>query len=108
MPSNHFIVFITSPDRATADEIADTLVGDGHAACVNIIPGLTSIYRWQGEVHRDEEWLLIAKTAQSAYRRLEETVLRLHPDDVPEIVAAPLEQGLSDYLHWVTLQTQRD
>lgn len=108
MASEHLIVFATCPDRATADEIADSLVHDGHAACVNIIPGLTSIYRWQGEVHRDEEWLLIAKTTGGAYRRLEETVLRLHPDDVPEIVAAPLEHGLSDYLNWVSVQTAGD
>ncbi|HKJ95642.1 MAG TPA: divalent-cation tolerance protein CutA [Gammaproteobacteria bacterium] len=108
MPAAHLVVLSTCPDRDVAEEIADTLVDDGHAACVNIVPGLTSVYRWAGEVHRDEELLLIAKTTATAYRKVEETILRLHPDELPEVIAVPLEAGLNDYLHWVTLQTTRD
>jgi periplasmic divalent cation tolerance protein len=105
MASDYLIAFITSPDRATADRIADALVEGGHAACVNIIPGLTSVYYWQGEVHHDEEWLLLAKTTSRAWPKLEQCVADVHPDDVPEVVAAPLEHGLPSYLQWVREQT---
>lgn len=105
MASEYLIVFITSPDRATADRIADTLVDGGHAACVNIIPGLTSVYYWQGEVNHDEEWLLLAKTTSRAWPKLEQAVADTHPDDVPEIVAASLEEGLPSYLQWLREQT---
>ncbi len=108
MASEHLVVLSTCPDRASADEIAATLVEDGHAACVNIVPGLTSVYRWKGELHRDPELLLLIKTTREAYRGVEETVVRLHPDELPVVIALPLQSGLGDYLHWVTLQTRRD
>ena len=105
MSSDYLIVYITSPDRATAERVADALVDGGYAACVNIIPGLTSVYYWQGEVHHDEEWLLLAKTSRRAWPKLEHCVIENHPDDVPEIVAAPIEEGLPSYLQWVREQT---
>ncbi len=108
MASEHLVVLSTCPDRRAADEIAGALVEDGHAACVNIVPGMTSVYRWQGQVHRDPELLLIVKTTREAYRRVEETVLRLHPDELPEVIALPLQGGLGDYLHWVGVQTRQE
>lgn len=105
MDSEHLMAFCTCPNPEVAGEIADTLVGDGHVACANIVPGLTSVYAWKGEVHRDPEALLIMKTTRAAWRRLEETILRLHPDELPEIIAVPVTRGLNDYLAWVTYQT---
>lgn len=106
MADGHLVVLSTCPDRDSAEEIATALVEDGHAACVNVVPGLTSVYRWQGSTHHDSEFLLVIKTTRESYRRTEETILRLHPDELPEVIALPVEKGLSDYLHWVTLQTR--
>lgn len=103
--ATHLILLCTCPNMEAAREIASTLVEDGAAACVNIIPGLTSVYRWQGETQTDTELQLIVKTTSGAYRRAEETIQRLHPYELPEIIAVPVVKGLSDYLHWMTLQT---
>lgn len=108
MNEHHLVGLSTCPDSATASEIAETLVEDRLAACVNIVPGLTSIYRWKGETCRNQEWLLVMKTTRKRWKKLEETVLRLHPDDVPEIIAVPVTTGLNDYLAWVTYQTSID
>jgi periplasmic divalent cation tolerance protein len=108
MDATHLVLLCTCPNMDIAREIAGTLVEDGVAACVNILPGLTSVYRWQGETHEDAELLLLAKTTSKAYRRAEETIQRLHPYELPEIIAVPVTKGLSDYLHWMTLQTQSD
>lgn len=108
MSDEHLVGLSTCPNMDIATEIADTLVEDGLAACVNIVPGLVSVYRWKGETHRDREWLLIMKTTRQAWRKLEETVLRLHPDELPEIIAVPVSSGLNDYLAWVTYQTSPD
>ncbi len=105
MADEHLIALSTCPNRALAEEIAEAVVERGHAACVNIIPAMTSVYRWKGEIHRDEEVLLIMKTTTAAWRRLEAAVLELHTEELPEIIAVPVSRGLSDYLAWVTYQT---
>lgn len=107
MASGHLIVLSTCPDRGTADGIADALVAGRHAACVNIVPGLTSVYRWQGKVHHDTELLLVIKTTEAAYPGLEAEVRRLHPDELPELVAVPLQGGLAGYLDWMTQETNQ-
>ena len=99
------VTLITAPQRSVAEAIAEALVARHHAACVNIIPGLTSVYRWAGRIERDEEWLLIAKTTTAAYAGLEACVLELHPDELPEIVALPVTGGLAGYLAWVDTTT---
>ena len=103
--TRRLVTLTTCPNRAVADALADALVERRHAACVNIIPGLTSVYRWEGRVERDEEWLLVAKTTAAAYAGLEACVLDLHPDELPEIVALPVETGLAGYLAWVGEET---
>ncbi|WP_457629311.1 divalent-cation tolerance protein CutA [Oceanithermus sp.] len=95
------VALITVPDEETARRIARALVEEGLAACVNLVPGLTSIYTWQGEMHEDAEWLLLAKTTAKAYPRLETRVSELHPYEVPEVLALPVERGLDRYLAWV-------
>lgn len=102
------LVMSTCPDKQSADTIAAALVEGGHAACVNIVPGLTSVYRWQGRIERDSELLLLVKTTSEAYPRVQETLRRLNPNELPEIIAVPVERGLTDYLNWVSQQTAQE
>lgn len=95
------VVLITVPSEEVARSIARALVEERLAACVNILPGLTSVYRWQGEVVEDQEVLLIVKTTTFAFPRLKERVLALHPYTVPEIIALPIAEGHGAYLSWL-------
>ena len=95
------VVFCTCPDLATAESIAETLVNEQLAACVNLLPALTSIYRWQGQVQRDTECLLLIKTHSMVYPQLEARILALHPYQVPEIIALPIQAGSAIYLDWI-------
>lgn len=108
MTTNCLLVLSTCPDQDSAEAIATALVEGAHAACVNIVPGLTSVYPWQGRIEREGEVLLLAKTTAEAYPRVEETVRRLNPNDLPEIIALPIERGLSGYLDWVSQQTAKE
>jgi periplasmic divalent cation tolerance protein len=96
------VVLMTVPDAATAEKLADALVGEGLAACVNIVPHVRSIYRWQGAVHRDDELLCIVKTTRAAFERLRARAVELHPYEVPEVIALPVERGHADYLAWLS------
>jgi len=88
-----------------AERIAATVVGERLAACVNIVPGLTSIYRWEGQVQRDAELLLLIKTRQAIYPLLESRIRALHPYQVPEIIALPIQAGSAAYLNWIAANT---
>ncbi len=98
------IVLCSVPDMAVAESIAETLVTEKLAACVNIIPELTSIYRWDGKLRKDKELLLIIKTDQIVYDQLEKRLQALHPYELPEIVVVPIHDGQTDYLDWITQQ----
>lgn len=98
-------VFITCPDHASAEKIAEVLVERRLAACVNLIPGLTSVYRWDGKIEKDQEILLMAKTTQLTFAALEDCVTSLHPADLPEIIGLPVQAGLAGYLQWVANET---
>jgi periplasmic divalent cation tolerance protein len=95
------IVFCTVPNRKEADRLARTLVQEKLAACVNIIPGISSIYRWQGKIEKSAELLLVLKTSAKRYPRLEKRIRALHSYTVPEILALPVDRGNSDYLKWL-------
>jgi periplasmic divalent cation tolerance protein len=95
------IVFVTVPSRADGERIAEVLVGEQLAACVNVIGPIRSIYRWQGEICRDDEHLLLIKTTRARYAALEARVKGLHTYDVPEVVALPVEMGSAAYLEWI-------
>lgn len=94
------LVLISCPAEA-AEPLAEALVGAGLAACVSRLPGMQSVYRWQGRVERADETLLIAKTRAGRYAELEATVRRLHPYELPEIVAVNATGGFPAYLQWV-------
>jgi len=95
------VVLCTLPNSETAAEVARTLVGEQLAACVNIVPGLRSIYRWQGQVQDEPEILAIIKTSEEAFPRLEARLAELHPYDCPEILALPVNSGHAPYIDWV-------
>ena len=99
--SDELIVFVTVPSREDGERIADALVGEQLAACVNIVGPIRSIYRWQGEIARDDEHLLLIKTTRARYASLEARVKELHTYDVPEVVALPIEMGSAAYLEWI-------
>jgi periplasmic divalent cation tolerance protein len=101
MDTQHLVVFCTCPDLATAEHIARAVVTARLAACVNILSGITSVYRWQEELHSDAELLLLIKTHHATYVALENRIRDLHPYDVPEIIALPIQQGAADYLAWL-------
>jgi periplasmic divalent cation tolerance protein len=95
------IAFVTAPDQETAERLVRTLVDERLVACGNIVPGLVSIYHWQGQVHRDGEVLIILKTAENNVARLTQRVPELHPYEVPELLVLPVVDGHPAYLDWV-------
>jgi periplasmic divalent cation tolerance protein len=99
--SERLVVLMTAGSQEEADRIAHTLVAELLAACVNVVPGITSVYRWQGEVQRDQEWLLVAKSREEVLNDLVRRVQALHSYDVPEIIALPLVGGSQPYLRWI-------
>lgn len=94
-------IFMTAPDGATAELLARALVEERLAACVQVVPGVVSLYRWEGELHRDAENLMIAKTTAERVERLRARVVELHPYDVPEVLVLEVEDGHQPYLDWV-------
>ena len=99
------LVLSTAPDRATAERIAGTLVEERLAACVNIVPGVTSVYRWKGKIERDAEVLCLIKTRGSLLAKLSRRLTALHPYDVPEVIALRISGGAPPYLKWLMDQT---
>jgi periplasmic divalent cation tolerance protein len=95
------IVYCTVPDTDTGERIAAHLVEYRLAACVSLIPGVTSVYRWQGRVETQTEALLMIKTRRADYARLETAIRSQHPYELPEIIAVPVSNGLTEYLDWV-------
>lgn len=102
MPMEKLVtVLCTVPDESTASAIARTLVSERHAACVNIISGVTSVYEWNGSVETSTELLMLIKTTSLKYHDLERALIELHPYEVPEILCFGVEDGLESYLNWV-------
>lgn len=95
------VVLVTVPDRESAEELGEALVRERRAACVNVLEGVTSIYRWEGAVERATEALLVIKTASRRADALVERIEALHPYDVPEALVLPVGSGLPSYLRWV-------
>ncbi len=95
------VVLVTTPTAEKAAEIARAVVDERLAACGNVVPGLRSIYRWQGKVHDDAEVLLLLKTTRARFEALRDRVLALHPYEVPEVIAVGVEAGSAAYLAWI-------
>lgn len=105
MSINAVLVYCTVPDINTGKSIAAELVERKYAACVNILPSILSVYRWQDKIEEAQECLLLIKTIQTCYPKLEASLLALHPYDTPEVIAVPITTGAPDYLAWITKST---
>lgn len=99
------VVLVTVGSRESALRIGRSLVEEHLAACCNVIPGVTSIYRWEGEICEDEELILVLKTRRSQLDLLKSRVAELHEYEVPEIIALPINDGSAAYLNWVREET---
>ena len=98
---NGIIVLSTTGSDEIAQRIARALVESGDAACVNIIPAIRSIYRWQGKICEDGEWLLVIKTVASRFEAVRATIRKLHTYQLPEIVSLDIDRADPDYLAWL-------
>ena len=98
-------IHVTMPDAERATGLARTLVDEGLAACVNIVPGVRSIYRWEGKIQEDDEVLCLIKTRPAIFDRVRRRILELHPYDVPEILAFTVDEGSPAYLDWLRAAT---
>jgi periplasmic divalent cation tolerance protein len=106
MDDDAIVVFMTAANGEEATRLADMLVGAHLAACVQILPEIESVYRWQGKVERQAEVLLIAKTTKAKFDDLEREVRALHSYDTPEIVAVPILTASAPYLEWLHQATE--
>jgi periplasmic divalent cation tolerance protein len=105
MSDDAIVVFMTAANGEEATRLADMLVGAHLAACVQIMPEMESVYRWEGKVERQSEVLLLAKTTQAKFADLEREVRALHTYETPEIVAVPITAGSAPYLEWLSNTT---
>jgi len=99
------VVVVTVPDRDRAVSLCRTVVGERLAACGNILPAATSVYRWEGELREDPEVVVLLKAHRDVVTALTRRIVELHPYDVPEILALPVDAGLQAYLDWVEVET---
>ena len=99
------LVLTNLPDRASAERLADALIGQRLAACANILAPCRSVYRWKDAVQHDEEHPMLIKTTAERYPALEQALRAGHPYELPEIIAVPVERGLPAYLDWVAAET---
>jgi len=95
------VVLVTAPSEAVGLDLGRTLVDEHLAACVNVVPGLTSIYLWEGRREETAEALLLIKTRPEGYAALQRRILELHPYSVPEVLGLPVVEGAPDYVQWV-------
>lgn len=107
MSTQEILMVITNlPDRAEAERVAETLIREGAAACINILAECTSLYQWNGKLNHTREVPLLIKTTRAAYPRLESLLCELHPYELPELIAVPVTTGLPAYLNWLAQETQ--
>ena len=100
--SNELLVLVTAPSQDDAGRIANALVEERLAACVNIVAAIDSVCRWEGRVSTDREALLIIKTTAARYEEIEQRVKQLHTYSTPEVIAIKIDRGSSDYLSWLS------
>lgn len=99
------LILTNLPDQASAQAMAQSLVADRLAACVNILAPCRSVYRWQGRIEDAPEIPLLIKTTAARYAALEAAIRAGHPYELPEIIAVPIAHGLPEYLNWVASET---
>ncbi len=97
----HHLIYCTCPNQEAAAKIAQRLISDKLAACVNILPGVSSVYEWQGQIETAQEHLLLIKSPKARYAAIEAAIKALHPYELPEIIAVTIESGSAEYLQWI-------
>ena len=105
--AKHYLVLSTIDSKKVAEQIAHHIVEERLAACVNIIPDITSVYKWKGALERSTESLLVLKTTQERLPQLIERIKELHTYELPEVIALPIEDGHPAYLDWVVSETTK-
>ncbi len=105
---NHVVMFVTAGTREEAEVIADVLLEQNKAACVNIVPAVDSHFRWEGELKTEQEALLIIKTRASLVEEVTSLVKAVHSYDVPEVIALPIIGGNPEYLAWLDTETETE
>jgi len=105
---NYTVIHCTCPDNKVANEISKALVQNKLAACVNILPNICSIYEWQGELKHDQEHLLLIKSRSDKFEDIKHLIIKLHPYELPEIIAVSIDNAVPNYLNWIneTLDTK--
>ena len=101
------VVVTTAPDADVAESLGRRLVEERLAACANVIPGVTSVFRWEGEVQTEGEVLVLLKSTESVFAALRDRLVTLHPYDVPEVLRLPVAAGSDAYLDWVREEVRR-
>ncbi len=104
--TKYLLVITTVPDAEAGQIIAEKIIEERLAACVNLSAAIQSLYWWKEKITQDQEYVLSIKTTNDAYARLEEKILQIHPYEVPEIIALPISGGNKAYLDWVERETQ--
>ena len=102
------LVLTTSPDLPTAHTLAEGLIENKLAACVNILPAIVSIYKWQGKLEQSQECQLIIKTAERKMPEIHSFIKQHHPYDVPELLALDINQGGDEYLNWLNAELSEE
>ncbi len=105
---DEIVVFVTCASEEEAEKIARVLLEKQLAACVNMLPSITSLFSWEGKIHREKEVLMIAKSRKNIFKLLEKTIKKNHSYAVPEIIALPIIEGSKDYLDWIKSNTLSD
>ena len=95
------VIYCTCPDIESAERISRHIVEQRMAACVNLIPGITSIYTWDGNIQRDQEVLLVIKSTKVRFDDIQNLISDEHPYDLPELIAVPITESSPDYLEWI-------
>ena len=101
------MVLTTAPDEETSARIAQAVVGERLAACVQVLPGITSFYRWEGKLEKNGEWLLLLKTSRERLSELTARIESIHPYEVPEVIAFEIAGGAEKYINWVQEETKQ-
>jgi len=104
--NTHIIILTTLPDEVVARSLAQELIKSQMAACINIMPCMSSIYSWKGKIEEGQEHLLMIKTRTERYAAIEQAIRAQHPYELPEIIATPISHGLPEYMNWIDENSQ--
>lgn len=102
---SHVVVLTTTPSEAEAHSLADLILNERLAACIQVTSPITAVYRWKGEIYHDTEWQLWIKTTDERAKQLATWIPEHHSGDLPEVITLPITGGLPAYLDWITDET---